>query len=176
MNTDDNTISAPILEMLTVANEYCFFLEHAEEKNKDQVLVFMQRILPLLYLKGSLLPTLEPEFPEASERFVTEENWESIFNPLRKILDKDDEFWVIDPLYINETEPINSSISEHLADVYQDMKDFLLLYQRNTHAARENAVSDCEKLFATHWGFRIGNILGRIHYLLHNDSEMAPEF
>jgi len=115
MNTDDNTISAPILEMLTVANEYCFFLEHAEEKNKDQVLVFMQRILPLLYLKGSLLPTLEPEFPEASERFVTEENWESIFNPLRKILDKDDEFWVIDPLYINETEPINSSGHERLS-------------------------------------------------------------
>ena len=172
MKTEDKTISAPILEMLTVANEFCFFLENIEEKKKDQVLFFMQRILPLLYLKGALLPSIEPEYPEASLRFVTEVNWEAVFNPLREILGKDDEFWVIDPLYINETEPINSSISEHLADIYQDLKDFLMLYQRNDHASRENAISDCEKLFASHWGFRIGNILGRIHFLLHDESEI----
>jgi hypothetical protein len=176
MNTEDKTMSAPVLEMLTVANEYCYFLENLEKKNKDQVLTFMQKILPLLYLKGSLIPSIEPEYPEASERFVTEENWEAVFNPLRDILGKDDEFWVIDPLYINETEPINSSISEHLADIYQDLKDFLLLYQRNNHAARENSISDCEKLFASHWGFRIGNILGRIHYIIHDESDIEVDF
>lgn len=171
MQQDDITISAPAIEMLTVANEYCYFLEHLEGKTKDELLTFMQKILPLMYLKGSLIPSFEPEYPEASERFVTEENWEAVFNVMRDLLSSDDEFWVIDPLYINETEPINSSISEHLSDIYQDMKDFLLLYQRNTHAARENAVSDCGKLFAAHWGFRIGNILGRIHYLLHNEAD-----
>ncbi|MDP2724242.1 MAG: DUF5063 domain-containing protein [Bacteroidales bacterium] len=176
MSSEDKTISAPIIEMLTVANEYCFFLDHAEEKKKEQLLVFMQRILPLLYLKGSLLPGIEPEYPEANELFVTEELWESVFTNLRKILGDEDEFMIIDPQYINDTEPLKASISENLSDVYQDLKDFLWLYQRNTHAARENAANNCEKLFATHWGFRIGNVLGRIHYLLHNETEDFSSF
>lgn len=176
MNADDQTIAAPIIEMLTVANEYCYYLENIEEKKKEQVLTFMQRILPLLYLKGSLLPDIEPEYPEANERFVTEEMWEGIFTTLRDKLGAEDEFWLIDPLYINETEPIKASISEQLSDVYQPLKDFLLLYQRNTHAARENAISDCNILFGSLWGFRIGNVIGRIHFLLHDQSDELPSF
>ena len=174
MNSEDQTISAPILDMLTVANEYCYFLENAEDKKKEQVLMFMQRILPLLYLKGSLLPSIEPEYPEADERFVTQEKWEVLFTDLRKIFGEEDEFLIIDPQHINAEEPLKASISDNLADIYQDLKDFILLYQRNTHAARENAVHDCEKLFASHWGFRIGNILGRIHFMLHDEPDEFP--
>ena len=138
MNSEDQTISAPILDMLTVANEYCYFLENVEQKKKEQVLMFMQRILPLLYLKGSLLPSIEPEYPEADERFVAEEKWEVLFTNLRGIFGKDDEFMIIDPQYINDTEPLKASISENLADIYQDMKDFLLLPERMLFMTAKN--------------------------------------
>lgn len=168
----DITLSKPVIEIATVANEFCYFLEHIENKGKEEVLEFMQRILPLLYIKGSLLPSLEPEYPEANERFVTEVQWEKVFNELRAILGSDDEFWLIDPQYINETEPLKASLSDNISDIYQDMKDFLLLLQKNTLAARENAIYECSQLYSNHWGYRIGNIITRIHHLLNFNEEI----
>ncbi|MBT3454259.1 MAG: DUF5063 domain-containing protein, partial [Lentimicrobiaceae bacterium] len=163
-------------EMATVANEFCYFVENIEKKEKEIVLEFMQRILPLLHLKGSLLPEIEPEHPEANERFVTEEQWERVFNELRQTLGEDDEYWIIDPQYINDTEPLKASLSENITDIYQDMKDFLLLMQKNTHAARENAISECKILHANHWGYRVGNIFTRIHHLIYFEEDSSSDF
>jgi hypothetical protein len=162
--------------MATVANEFCYFVENIEKKEKEIVLEFMQRILPLLHLKGSLLPEIEPEHPEANERFVTEEQWERVFNELRQTLGEDDEYWIIDPQYINDTEPLKASLSENITDIYQDMKDFLLLMQKNTHAARENAISECKILHANHWGYRVGNIFTRIHHLIYFEEDSSSDF
>ncbi len=164
--------------MLTVANEYCHYLDHVENKSLDGILEFIYRILPLMYLKGSLMPEIVAEFPEANERFVTEENWEVVFNMLRTKFGAKDEFWLIDPLHINETEPLKASIAEHLSDIYQDMKDFILLFQRNTHAARENAIAEIRTLFGNHWGYKIAQITTQVHHLIHDsdtDISTSPE-
>ena len=49
------------------------------------------------------------------------------------------------------------------ADIYQDLKDFIYLYQKNTEMAKENAVSECKRLFQTRWGVR----LTRAHTVIH---------
>lgn len=170
------TLSKPVIEMATVANEFCFFLDDLEKKDKETILNFMQKILPLLYVKGSLLPLIESEFPDANERFITEEQWEKVFNELREKFGDDDEYWIIDPQYINETEPLKASLSENITDIYQDMKDFLLLLQKNTHAARENAIAECRSLFENHWGYRIGNMFTRIHHLLYFEEDIQSSF
>ena len=175
-SNDDITLSKQVVEMATVANEFCYFIENVEKKEKEIVLEFMQRILPLLHLKGSLLPNIEPEHPEANERFVTEEQWERVFNELRQVLGEDDEYWIIDPQYMNDTEPLKASLSENITDIYQDMKDFLLLLQKNTHAARENAISECKILHANHWGYRVGNIFTRIHHLIYFEDDSPSDF
>ena len=173
---DDITLSKSVIEMATVANEFCYFFETLEKKDKETILDFTQRILPLLYLKGTLLPEVTPNNPEANERFVTEEQWERIFTELRDKFGKDDEFWVIDPQYINETEPLKASLSENIADIYQDMKDFLTLLQKNTLAARENAISECSILLGNHWGYRVGNIFSRIHHLIYFEEELDTPY
>ncbi len=174
--TGDITLSKPVIEMATVANEFCYFFETIEKKNPETILNFTQRILPLLYLKGSLLPDIQPQDPEANERFVTEEQWERIFTTLREIFAKNDEFWFIDSQHINETEPLKASLSENIADIYQDMKDFILLMQKNTLAARENAISECRLLLANHWGYRIGNIFTQIHHLIYFKEDINTPY
>lgn len=168
---DDITTSKPAFEMVTIADEYCIYFESAEHKSKNGILKFAATILPLLYLKGSLMPLVEVENPEINERYVTEEQWENIFTTLREKLGKDDEFWLIDPQYINETEPLKASISENLSDIYQDLKDLVMLYKKNTLDARQNALHECRGLFANHWGYRITNILSRLHHLNHSKEE-----
>jgi hypothetical protein len=177
MNTvpEDITMSKPIVEMVTLAGEFCSYLESAENKSKKGILNFLQRMLPFLYFKGSLLPGVDVEYPDANERFVTEVDWENIFTVLRDKFGSDDEFWSLDPEYINETEPLKASIAENVADIYQDLKDFFWLFGKNTQAARENAVNDCKILFSNHWGIRVGHILGQVHLLLNNPETESEE-
>jgi len=175
-HSEDPTMSKNALEMLIVANEYCLFMEEIEDKSRQDIFEFVHRVLPLMYTKGSLIPEITVDDTGANMRFVTEEQWENIFTLLRDIFADDDEFWIIDPQYINETEPLKASLAENLSDIYQDMKDFVLLYQKNTHAARQNALAECKNLFSEHWGYRIGNILSRLHHLIyHNEQDFMDD-
>lgn len=160
---DEAAYSVPVIDMLKVANEYCLFIERIEKFPADELYPFIQKLTPLLYLKGSLLPDIEVEEPEANERFVTAEQWENIFGELRNKFADTDEFWVLDLEGPDDTNPIKASISELLTDIYQDMKDFVLLYQKEGRAAKQNAANECKSLFFTHWGIRVIDLLKVIH-------------
>lgn len=162
--------SNQVIEMLKVAHEYCLFLENMENTPAEEITPFIQRIIPLLYLKGSLLPTIDVNDDEISERFVTEEQWEGIFNTLRDKLADKDEFWMLDYNSPDQTDPVKASISEILADIYQDLKDFVMLYQKASRSSKQNAAKDCKYLYETHWGGKSLHLLQWVHYLNHNDS------
>jgi len=163
---EDPVASRNVLEMLTVANEFCLFVEKTEEYRQEEIIDYMQKICPLLYLKGTLLPDIEVEYPEANERYITEEQWESIFTPLRDKFAEMDQYWYHDYNDIDVNDPIKGSLADNFADIYQDLKDFVLLYQKNSHAAKENAVAELKKYFVTHWGYRLVTAHRYIHYIV----------
>ncbi len=160
--------SMNVLELLRVALEYCLFMEKADKKNKAEIYDFFLKIGPLLYLKGKLLPEIEPEYPESTERFVTEEEWQEIFNIFRAVFMEDDEYYHVNYEEFNEYEAVKASLSENLTDIYQDLKDFIFLYQKNSQAARQNALHECKSLFETRWGPKTLSSLRYMHYL-HNE-------
>lgn len=167
---ETNTVSSKnVMEMLTVANEYCHFIEKAHEYETKDILDYLQKMFSLLYLKGALLPEIEVQVPEANERFVTEKTWESIFNELRNKFKPNDEFWVMDHIDFKDNDPIKASLADNLTDIYQDLKDFVLLYAKGTEAAKENAVHDCRLFFQTHWGYRLVQSQKYIHHLINAD-------
>lgn len=170
----ENSLS--VLEFLRVAHEYCLFTEKASEKNKDDIYDYFLKIGPLLYLKGQLLPGIIPEYPETSERYVTEEEWQEIFNIFRAVFSEEDEFHHVNYEEFNEYEAVKASLSENFTDIYQDLKDFVLLYQKNSQAARQNAVHDCKSLFETRWGSKILSNLRYIHFLYHKKFLPEKEF
>jgi hypothetical protein len=167
---ESNTHKKQVIELLTVANEYCMFIEKAYDYRKEEIMQYVHRIAPLLYLKGSLLPELESRNPEATERFVTEEVWESIFNDLRNKFGRDDEFWFIDESSFQGEEITRGSMAEQLADIYQDLKDFVSLYSKNTADAIINSIVECRHLFHTNWGYKLLRIQKNIHYILYQRS------
>jgi len=165
-----------VIEMLTVANEYCLFLDKAEDYSKEDILEYLQKLIPLIYLKASLLPDISVTDESAAEHFVTEEQWENLFNALRIKLGDQDIYYVTDPDRTTDDEPERASISENLADIYQDMKDFVLLYQKPLKISKENAVFDCKHLFKTRTGFRMVNLLRAIHYLLFSATDSDAQY
>lgn len=162
MNNKDPLYSPHILELITVANEFCLFTEKVEDYPREDVIEFYRKILPFLYLKGTLLPEIIPE-EEKPQRFVAQQEWETVFNDLRTVFADDDEFFFIDHADPVDSEPWKGSIADHIADIYQDLKDFIMHFQVNTYTAQQNAVNICWNLFRTHWGERAT----RAHYVIH---------
>jgi hypothetical protein len=160
---DDPVYSRKVLEMLTVANEYCLFLEKAEDYTAEELLNFLQKISPLIYLKSVLLPDIEVEDEDAVEHYVSEEQWESLFNILYNKFGEKDQFFFVDHHERSHNDPVKGSLAESFTDIYQDMKDFLLLYQKPMKAFKENAVKECKRLFETRYGYRLINAQSAIH-------------
>lgn len=147
-DNEDQTTARPVLEMLTVANEYCLFFEKADTFQTEDILNYFRKIAPLLYLKASTLPTIHAADESFAERFVTEEQWEHVFKTLREKFADDDVYYTLD----HNQDTQEASLSDNMADIYQDMKDFVMLYQKGTLTARENAVYQVVQLMISRWG------------------------
>ena len=70
---DKNTV-----EFVTVAAEYCGFLERTRDAKRGIFVDTALKILPLLYLKASMIPPCERIGEFDPEAFVTEEDYELI--------------------------------------------------------------------------------------------------
>lgn len=173
-NTTDPAYSRNTIEFVAVANEFCKYAEHASELKGDELLKILQRILPLLYLKASLLPLLEPFFDDGNEKFVTESDWVRLHETFREKFGTADDFMEVFEDKIAEIEgPVVSSISENMADIYQDLKDFLLLYQTGTGEVMNDAIWECRMNFETFWGQKLVNAMRAIHKFIYSGEEIG---
>ena len=74
------------LEFVTVALEYCSFVENAVNTGVFDFVDKATKILPLLYLKASLLPQVESEELFEPEFHITEEMYDSIRSSIAALL------------------------------------------------------------------------------------------
>lgn len=162
-DNDNPVISRQVIEMITVAHEYCVYFEQVEKFQTREILSFFQKIGPLLYLKGAMLPADIEADPEFAERHVTEEQWEIVFKSLREKFAEKDLYHTLD----ENADSRQNSLADNMADVYQDMKDFVLLYQKAPIQSKACAVAELQKLFENHWGKIILKALDAIHNILY---------
>jgi len=160
-----------VIEFATVANEYCQFVEQATSFEKSQFIDRSLKILALLYLKGSLLPETEKLHDDPNEKFVTEYDWTFVRNGIQVMLGDDDFYYDNYDLEMNELpEPATYSISEHMADIYQDIKDFIELYKLGNETLSNDAIFDCTVSFKYYWGPRLLHALRILHNLAYLKS------
>ena len=162
------------IELVTVAVEYCTFLEKTAEKTRIEFVDTTTKLLPLLYLKAALLPKyeiLDEEF--FTTDFVTEEEYNIVRANICNILgDKDDFLDVfIEDMKYSES-PILTTISENLADIYQEIKNFALSYK---NAADEeqmmNALADIKDNFQYSWGQKLVNVQRALHEVRYAEDD-----
>ncbi len=176
-NNTDPVYSRNAVEFVAVANEFCKYAEHSSEIKGDELLRILQRILPLMYLKASLLPALEPYFEDGNEKFVMESDWNRIHDSFRKQFGTADDYpEVFTAISENVDTQVMSSISEDLTDTYQDIKNFLLLYQTGTREVMNDAVWECRMNFENFWGQKLVNSLRAIHRFIYSGEKIEnPE-
>ena len=153
-----------VVEFVTVAAEFCKFLEQAEGMKRATFVDTSLKILPLLYLKASMMPKCEMMGEDMPENFVTEETYEIVRMNLAGILAEKDDYldvFVSDMKYSDQ--PITKYISEDLADIYQDIKDFIFVFQLGLNETMNDALAICQENFALYWGQKLENNLNTLH-------------
>ena len=176
---DERIYSKNIIEFVTVSAEYCVFIERVPELEKEEFLDKIIKILPLLYLKATLLTPEEPEEDGFSEKFVTESMYESVRENIESLLGEDDSYLEVfqNDMKYSET-PIIANVSEALADIYQDLKDFISVYRMGNEPQMLEALYICFENFVTYWGQQLVNVLRALHnirYTLDNDDDECDD-
>ncbi len=165
--------SRNVVEFATVAREYCAFLENIKTHNRKSFITASQKLLPLLYYKASLLPETDPIYDEGNEKFVTEEFYFEIQNNLKENLGPNNDFLEIYDPRANEGDGVyTASIAEYLTDVWQDLKNFTMLYQAGDAEVMNDALWECRTNFQEYWGMRLANSIRTMHLLLFSDIDL----
>jgi hypothetical protein len=167
----DIVYSRNVIEFATVANEFCAFTESVNELTRKDFLGKIQKLLPLLYLKASLLPDSNADdFDDTPEKFVTEEDYIFILKKLSNKLGEFDSYpEIFEPGTPLGEANVEANISENVADIYQDLKDFILSYRIGTVEVMRAALWECRNNFEQYWGQKLVNGLRAVHQLVYGN-------
>jgi len=168
---DHIVYSVKVIEFVTVAAETCLFLEHTDELSKTDFIQKSVKILPLLYLNASLLEIPDTVFDDIPERFVNEDDYQFVREQVEQLLGADDSYLeVFHPDMALSDTPIAAFVSENLADVYQELKDFAANYQLGDIDIMNDALAACLESFGEHWGQKLLNALRALHAVRFSDA------
>ena len=153
-----------VLEFVTVGIEYCAFLEKSQGRAREDFLDTMLKLLPLLYVKAQLLPRVESNGDFLPQGKVTEDDYNYIRRIAYDLLDDADQY--LDVSYENDMETDETqwkSVSEHLADIYQPVRNFLAVYQDGVEDCMADALWALRDQFELYWGEALVDALKRLH-------------
>lgn len=152
------------VEFVTVAAEFYGFMERVSDMKRRDFVDKSLKLLPLLYLKASLLPACERMEESDPETFVTETDYEVVRSSVASLLGEYDDFLEVflDDMAYSDT-PIHQNISECLADIYQPLKDFICVFQLGLEQTMNDSLAICRELFAEFWGQRLVNVMRALH-------------
>ena len=177
MTNENNPIyERNTLEFVTVALEYCGFVEKAGEKGLFDFVDKATKLLPLLYLKAGLLPKVESEEELLPELTVTEAMYDNVRQRIATLLGERDTYLDTfqEDMRYSDT-PIAAFISENLADVYQDTGNFVALFRQGNEEAMREAIALCAQNYKDYWGGRLLNALKALHAIRYSgDEDIQP--
>jgi hypothetical protein len=161
-----------VIEFVTAAAGYCSFVEQAEGMGRRTFVETAVKILPLLYLKASLLPPCTSLGVDNLECYVTEDIYEVLRISLSNVMGEQDDYldsFVTELEYSDE--PMKKDISEDLADIYQDIKDFIFVFKLGLNETMNDALAKCEENFKAIWGPKLLSSLRALHYIYYKEEE-----
>ena len=141
----------PVQSFVSTATEFCAFVESSNELTPTQFIHRARRLIPQLYLCGLSLPRLDPTELD-SPREITHEEWDLTCRSLQQCLSKYDFYWkIFDPGELNVKDPVNTQLSDDLADIWRDLKNGLIHWESASEALRQQIVWEWRKTFDIHW-------------------------
>ncbi len=166
--------SPNVIEFVTVSREFCAWVENLKDQPSREFVNTALKILPLMYLKASMLPQLEMELDGFLEQTVTEEEYEILSLMIQAKMGGSDDYLEVFTADMQRSDlPLSSSVSENIADIYQDVKDFLMNYRTAVTEIMNDALVKLVNNFQTYWGQRLVNVLRALHQIYYSNAELG---
>ena len=165
------------LTFIALTNEYCQVLESAFDCQRDEFVARMLKLLPRIYMVAS---DLEHDFPFSDyniEAYLNEELYDQVRDNVSRLMGEEDvylEVFVEDMKYSDS--PIASSISENLADLYQEFFNFIATIKDATTDAQIELIGLCKADFRNFWGQTLCNVLRALNTVYYNPSSLDNDF
>lgn len=159
-------------DLYMVATQFCTFIEKIQPFQPQDALEYLLKITPLLYIKGLLIPSFKEENEYSESRLVTEEEYEAVY---LRIKEKFEEFNYFESFQYSLNQSKTYDMAELITDIYQDLKDFVLLYNKQTFTAQSFSIKICYDAFYERWGRNISVLLSYLHHVLHPTRELFEE-
>ncbi len=158
--------SEQTVEFTRAALEFCLLMERAGEFEEEDFVDKMSKILPFLYLKVLSMPEVESYYDSDLETKVTEAMYVRVTDGISGLLGEKDLFLeTFHPDMAFSDTPVAVTISENLADIYQDLGNFIAVFQAGIAETMNDALADCLGNFKEYWGQKLVNVLRAIHHL-----------
>lgn len=160
------------LSFIALTNEFCQALEHAESASRGEFIAEMLKILPRIYIVATDLQQESPFSEYDIEPYLTEDVYNQVRDSISRLMAEEDvylEVFVEDMKYSDS--PIASSISENLADLYQEFFNFIASVKDATTEAQLELTAVCKYEFREFWGQTLCNVLRALHAAFLSPSE-----
>lgn len=159
--------SKEVIEFVAVAKEFCDFVETVPQMKRKDFVLRLQKFIPLIYLKGALLPESDTDETGLTEDFVTEDEYNYLFSKVHGLMGEYDEYLEVfdDNMQYSEA-PVVHSISEKVCDIYQDLKNFISSFRCGIPEVIGEALWQLNDSFELYWGKSCAGVLRAIHHVV----------
>ena len=160
--------SKEVIEFVAVAKEFCDFVETAPQMQRRDFIQRLQKFIPLIYLKGSLLPESDSGDSGLIEDIVTEDDYNYLYGQLHRLLGEHDEYLEVfdDNMQFSEV-PVVHSIAEKTCDIYQDLKNFISSFRCGIPEVIGEALWQLNNSFELYWGKACAGVLRAVHHAVY---------
>jgi len=164
MNKLDSLIAPQTKEFIRLCRRYFEYLDKLPDRKISDFWTMQLRLLPEIYSGVFRLPQIDARYSGDVEKFVTEREYNRIFINLVSYIGSLDKFSDFNDLsHPGTMKVVNVSLSEILTDIYQELKDFVLLYETGTLENMNDAIADCFDTFGQFWGVKLLTATRIIH-------------
>lgn len=169
---ESTTLNTNAIAFIGLCNEYCIAMDRAAESEQYPFVDKMVHILPRLYISATDLTVnyVEDEEPMLDSS-LDEDSYDAVRDNVARLMGEDDVYLEVfeEDMKYSDT-PVSASISEGLADLYQEFYDFLYTVRDSTDEVTALALIAIRNDFRNYWSATLCNVLRALNHLKNNTS------
>ncbi len=168
----ENKTNTAAVALIALCHEYCVAVEQSAESTPTDFCTNILRLLPRIYMTMFDFRPAEENYDHEGDLYdaLEEERYYELKNSMAALLGEHDAY--LDIVVAGEQyseEPVASSVSEKLADLYQIFYIFIDTLREALPEVREKVYDEFKSRFRMYWSEELCDAMRIINYLVQNE-------
>lgn len=160
-----------LLHAVARANDFCVTVQNVSEFEKEDFIEALLTMLPPLYSDFNDMESIDASDAYLGS-YMDEEYYEQIRRKMQRLFGEDDVFLetMVEEMKYSDT-PVGVSISESLADIFQDLYNFISAVKDSDGDMLDEAYAVCRENFREYWSQTLCNVLRPLNRLRYHHQD-----